>query len=96
MVPFSIIFVGKFCVTIYKRREILPQLINPTQIFHKLVRKQIAYRVPLKSQIFDFQGFAIFILVFAPHLHYVIEPFKPKSRHFHILSIKTVLFMDSS
>ena len=34
---------------IIKRREILPQLINPTQIFHKLVRKQIVHRVPKDS-----------------------------------------------
>ena len=47
-----------------------------------------------KSQIFEFQRFAIFLLDFAPHLHHEIESFKPKYRHFHILSIKTSVFMD--
>ena len=50
-------------ISIIKRREILPQLINPTQIFHELVRKQVVHRVHFKSQIFDFQGFAIFLLI---------------------------------
>jgi hypothetical protein len=30
---------------IIKRREILPQLINPTQIFHELIRKQVVFRI---------------------------------------------------
>ena len=49
-----------------------------------------------KMQVLDFQTLAFFFFLFAPHLHHVIEPFKPKSRHFHILSIKTALFVDSS
>ena len=47
-------------------------------------------------QVPDFQILAFFFFLFAPHLHHEIESFKPKSRHFHILSIKTALFVDSS
>ena len=30
----------------------------------------MSLRVPVKSQVFNFQRFAIFLLVFAPHLHH--------------------------
>jgi hypothetical protein len=32
-------------ISIIKRREILPQLINPAQIIHKLVREKVVHRV---------------------------------------------------
>ena len=77
---------------IIKWREILPETIYSSQVFHKLVRKQIVHRVHHESQIFDFKGLRFFFWF----LHHVIESFEPKFRHFHILSIKTALFVDSS
>ena len=62
------------------------------------VRKDVPVRPRLrvlnKMQVLDFQTLAFFL--FAARLHHVIESFKPKFRHFHIFSIKTALFVDSS
>ena len=49
-----------------------------------------------KCKCLIFRHLHFFFLLFAPRLHHVIESFKPKFRHFHILSIKTALFVDSS
>ena len=35
------------------------------------------------------------LFIAAPHLHHGIESLKPQYRHFHILSIKTTLFVDT-
>ena len=51
-------------------------------------------RVPNKMQVLDFQTLVFFFFLFAPRLHHRMESFKLKSRHFHILSIKTALFVD--
>ena len=53
-------------------------------------------RVPDKMQALNFQTLAFFFFPFAPRLHYRMGPFMPKSRHFHIPSTKTTLFVDSS
>ena len=50
--------------------KILSEAINPSQVFHKAVRKQIVFCVPNKMQVLDFQILAFFFFLFAPHLHH--------------------------
>jgi hypothetical protein len=45
-------------ISIIKRRKILPQLINPAQIFHKLVREKVVYRVQAKDSALRWVFFA--------------------------------------
>jgi hypothetical protein len=47
-------------------------------------------------QVLENQALAFFFFLFAPRLHHRMGSFMPKSRHFHIPSTKTTLFVDSS
>ena len=46
----------------------LPQLINPTQIFHKLVRKQVVHRVQKTLVECTLRGFFCFLSPHFPHM----------------------------
>ena len=72
-----------YCISIY--------YINKSE-FTNFLQNSIfipgsGYQTKCKCLFFRHLHFS-FCTTVAPHLHHIIESFKPKSRHFHILSIK--------
>ena len=84
----------KYWVSFDSKPLIITQLAQFGPQYTTITRFRL--RVPTKMQVLDFRTLAFFFFPFAPRLHHRMGPFMPKSRHFHIPSTKTTLFVDSS